>query len=137
VAFEVIAAGDPRIRIAEIRARDAANRRVEVGAPIASEPVPQRIIPAVTGIARPVPNPFRESTAFTVSLAQSGPVHLTVYSLDGRRVRTLLDEAREAGEYHVTWDGRDAQGSPASPGVYFVRLAAGPRTYSQTIVYLR
>jgi predicted secreted protein len=137
VAFEVIAAGDPRIRIAEIRARDASNRKVEVAAPAASEPVPQRIIPAVTGIARPAPNPFRQSTAFTVSLAQGGPVHLTVYSLDGRRVRTLLDEAREAGEYHVTWDGRDGQGSPASPGVYFVRLAAGSRTYSQTIVYLR
>ena len=107
-----------------------------VASPVTSAPPPQRFIPAVTGIARPAPNPFRQSTAFTVSLSQAGPVSLTIYSLDGRRVRTLMEETREAGEYHLTWDGRDAQGGAAAPGVYFVRLAAGSRRYSQTIVYL-
>jgi hypothetical protein len=138
VAFEVVAPGDPRIRIAEVRARDRANRKVEIGsgAP-GGEPPPTRVIPAVTGLARPAPNPFRDGTAFVVSLSRAGQAQLAIYSVDGRHVRTLLDEPREAGEHRVTWDGRDESGSIAPPGVYFVRLLADSRRYAQTVVRLR
>jgi hypothetical protein len=132
VAFEAIAAGDPRIRVAGIVARDASNRRIEVGAP-----VPPSAIPPVTALAPPAPNPFRQSAAFAVSLSQTGPVDLAIYAVDGRRVRTVLDGIQEAGEYRVHWDGRDQRGMAAAPGVYFVRLAAGARSYTRRIVYLR
>jgi hypothetical protein len=139
VTFEATAAGDPRIRIVEVRARDAVNHNVPVGIsnPTVGVPGPQRFIPAVTGLAPPAPNPIRQSTAFTVSLAQGGPVRLDLYSVDGRRVRTLLDETREAGEYRIAWDGRDGEGRAAAPGVYFVRLTAGARGYTRNLVYLR
>ncbi|HEY2955081.1 MAG TPA: putative Ig domain-containing protein, partial [Candidatus Eisenbacteria bacterium] len=132
--FEVIGAGDPGIRIAEIRARDAANRKVEVAA---GKVAPPRVLPTVTSLSLPAPNPFRQSTAFVVNLAQAARVDLAVYSLDGRRVRTLIDETREAGEYRQSWDGRDQHGATAAPGIYFVRLAAGPRVFTRTIVNLR
>ena len=133
VTFEAISAGDPRIRIATVRARDAGNRDVEVSylLPVA--------VPVVTrtALAPAVPNPFRDMTAIAFGLATRGPVEVAVYSVDGRRVRTLLRESREAGEYRLVWDGRNDQGSAVSPGVYFVRMAADHRVYRESMVYLR
>jgi flagellar hook assembly protein FlgD len=52
-------------------------------------------------------------------------------------VRTLLDDVREAGEYRLTWDGRDQNGISAAPGMYFVRLTAGARSHTHRIIYVR
>lgn len=58
------------------------------------------------------PNPFRGSTVISLP----GPVR--VYGADGRLVQTLLPWAGTC-----TWDGRDAHGLDAGPGVFYV---AGP-----------
>ena len=50
-------------------------------------------------------------------------VTLKVYDLQGRTVRTLVDQDAAAGTFHSSWDGRADDGSRAVKGVYFVRLA--------------
>ena len=47
---------------------------------------------------------------------------LTIYNLLGRVVRILVDEVQGAGEYVVTWDGRDSEGNAVTSGVYFYVL---------------
>jgi len=40
-------------------------------------------------------------------------------------VRRLVDGVRyEAGQQHVTWDGRSDQGHQLASGIYFYRIAA-------------
>jgi flagellar hook assembly protein FlgD len=60
-----------------------------------------------------------------------------VYSVDGRRVRTLVRESREPGEYQATWDGRDDGGNPISAGVYYARLETVDRQLIRAITYLK
>jgi flagellar hook assembly protein FlgD len=56
-------------------------------------------------------------------LPSTGEVHLTVFDVTGRPVRRLVDGARyEAGQQHVTWDGRSDQGASVASGVYFYRI---------------
>src|SRR5689334_23557522 len=50
---------------------------------------------------------------------------------------TLARGVREAGLYHVAWDGDDEAGHRAAPGVYWARLTIEGRTYERRLVFLR
>ncbi len=80
---------------------------------------------AVPALAQNVPNPFNPQTSISFNLPADGPVRLTVYDVSGKRVRTLVDEPREAGLHQVTWQGDDDGGRQVASGVYLYRLDAG------------
>ena len=71
------------------------------------------------------PNPFNPVTTIRFVLDAAGPARLTVLTLDGRRVATLVDAALGAGAHHTIWDGRDTHGRPVASGTYVYRLEAG------------
>jgi len=74
------------------------------------------------------PNPFNPVTtiAFDVPAVEDGAVvRLTVHSVDGSLVRTLVDEPLGAGRHSAVWDGRDDRGVRSASGVYFCRLEVG------------
>lgn len=77
-----------------------------------------------TQLAPPSPNPARDRATLRYTLGRSGVIDLAVFDLSGRRVRTLVHGAREAGSGSATWDGRDATGRKVSGGIYFAKLRA-------------
>ena len=83
------------------------------------------------------PNPFAASTSVRFSLERAGPARVDVLDLAGRRVATPWDGALAAGEQRVAWDGRDATGAPAAPGLYIVRLTAGARVRTAKLLRVR
>ena len=131
VTFKVLSAGDPKVRIAGVDGRDARNRKVEVSR------VERPRVPGVTQLGPALPNPFQHTATLTFSLAKRGRVELAVYSVDGRKVRTLVEGEREAGEYHEVWNGRDDEGHAASAGVYYAHLVTGHGRYTRTVTYLK
>jgi choice-of-anchor B domain-containing protein len=93
---------------------------------------------AAVRLAPPHPNPFRNAVSVEFAVASSGPARLTVHDVTGRRVASLLDAGRLArGRHVVTWDGRDASGRTAVPGVYFVRLETAGGSWERKIVRVR
>jgi hypothetical protein len=86
------------------------------------------------------PNPFNPQTSIRFDVpAEAGrvPVTLAIYSVRGERVRTLVDEDRAPGAYHVVWDGRDQNGVTVGSGVYFYSLRAGTFQSSRRMVLLK
>lgn len=83
------------------------------------------------------PNPFRESATIRYDLPGERTVRVAVHDVAGRRVAELLDGLAPAGAHAVTWDGRDARGTPAAAGVYFVRVAAGDERRIVKMVLVR
>ncbi|MEZ4387985.1 MAG: FlgD immunoglobulin-like domain containing protein [Candidatus Krumholzibacteriia bacterium] len=72
------------------------------------------------------PNPCNPQTAFRFTLPAAAAVHLRVYDLAGRRVRTLAAGIPlDAGLHALAWDGRDDAGRIVPSGVYLGRLEAG------------
>lgn len=71
-----------------------------------------------------VPNPFNPRTEIRFEMRQAGVARIEIFDAAGRRVRTLLDERREAGPQAATWDGRDDAGRGLASGSYTVRLDA-------------
>ncbi len=82
------------------------------------------------------PNPFTPATRIGFELAQVGRVELGIYSVDGRLIRTLMDEERLAGAHEVTWDGCDAEGKKMAGGVYFYKLTAPGIAESRRMILL-
>lgn len=70
------------------------------------------------------PNPFNPNSTIRYSLKDSGHTSLNVYDVQGRIVRTLVDDFRERGNHRVVWDGKDQWGKPVSSGIYVYRLRA-------------
>ena len=132
VLFRARRAGDPRIRVAAARGRDARNRPVAV---LVDESAPST--PAATRLDAVAPNPGRGSTTVWFSLAREGAVDLSIFGVDGRRVRRLIGESRAAGIHAVPWDGRDDAGGRAAPGVYYVRLEAPGAKVTSKLVLVR
>jgi hypothetical protein len=81
-----------------------------------------------------VPNPFNPTTVLVFELPQTGPVVLDIFDARGRRVRSLMRAALEAGTHRVAWDGRDARGVRLGSGLYFARLQAGEDTSVRKMV---
>ena len=86
-------------------------------------------------ISRAAPNPSRGGTEIVYSLAVPGRVRLTIFDVNGRMVRTLVDGSEGAGDHAARWNGRDDRGREVSPGVYSYRLeGAGARESGKVIV---
>ena len=82
----------------------------------APDPVPFALV-----VGPAFPNPFVGATSVRFSLTASARVTVTVFDLQGRPVRTLVDRSLEAGDHVAGWDGTDAWGRSTPPGVYFYR----------------
>ena len=91
---------------------------------------------SVLSLARLQPNPSHGARTVRFSLAAAGDVRLELLDVMGRRIRTLVDGVLPAGRHERTWDGLDARGSRAAAGLYFVRMRAGGRTFTERFVQL-
>ena len=89
------------------------------------------------------PNPF-STGELTVTFATMGGLGggkgrtmVTVYDVAGRLVRTIANDAFDAGMQRITWDGRDDNGAPVASGAYFIRAANATATHSKKVMIVR
>ncbi|MCD6374554.1 MAG: T9SS type A sorting domain-containing protein, partial [Caldisericaceae bacterium] len=64
------------------------------------------------------PNPFNPSTTIRFALPEDSYVRLTIYSITGQKVRTLINGQVSKGYHQIVWDGRNESGQPVSGGLY-------------------
>ncbi len=129
VTFRARTAGNPRVTLASVTGRDGANRPVAPGLAAAPAPV-------ATQLSAAQPNPFRGGTTIAWSLAKRGTAELSVYSVDGRHVRTLASGDHGAGVYRAQWNGLDDHGRALNAGVYFVRLRTAEGVQRRSVVLM-
>jgi hypothetical protein len=95
------------------------------------------VVVHVNSLSQNFPNPFNPRTSVSFSLAEKGRVNITVYDVDGRQVRVLVDEEREEGPHTITWDGKNDAGQSLASGVYFMRYRAGTDSFWKKAALLR
>ena len=83
------------------------------------------------------PNPFNPVTTIQFTLNEAGPLTLTVYTLLGQEVTTLVRGNLPAGVHRVEWDGSDPSGNAVASGVYLYRLQAGHDVQTRRMVLLK
>ena len=82
------------------------------------------------------PNPFSPDTRIRFDLPKAGPVGLSIYSVNGRLIRKLVNDTRPAGRHITSWDGRNDAGDKVGSGVYFYRLIAQGAEESRRMILL-
>lgn len=77
-------------------------------------------VPGTFYLSQNYPNPFNSSTWIVYSLPEAAHVTIAIYSVQGRRIQTLVSEYKDAGQHSVVWNlGENAA------GVYFYTIDAG------------
>ncbi len=94
-------------------------------------------VPLEFSLEQNFPNPFNPTTVISFTLPQAGRVRLDVLNLLGEPVAILLDEERETGTHHITWNGTNQDGNIVPSGVYFYKLRHGSSTLTRKMVFVR
>jgi hypothetical protein len=94
-------------------------------------------VPAGYVLGQNYPNPFNPMTIIAFSIPQSEKVTLTIYTLLGQKIATLVDGSLLAGTHVVSWNGRDGLGRQLPSGVYFYRLSTSRFSEARRMVLLK
>jgi C1A family cysteine protease len=84
-----------------------------------------------------VPNPFAGTTRISYSLPRAGNVRIDVLAVDGRLVRTLINEPMSPGIHEIDWDATNASGASVAGGIYFYRIVTPEAAATRKMVFLR
>ena len=93
--------------------------------------------PAAFALSQNYPNPFNPSTMISYSLPKSTQVSVVVYDLLGNKVKTLVNEAAEAGTYEVVWNATNDLGVQVPSGNYILKMVAGDFTQTRKMTLLK
>ena len=100
--------------------------------------VPAETLPVLaTKLDAAFPNPFNPSTTLAFTLAESGPMRLSIHDVTGRELVVLAEGRHDAGRHALTWDGRDAAGHTQASGVYFADFRAGDHRDRRKLLLLK
>jgi predicted outer membrane repeat protein len=83
------------------------------------------------------PNPFNPQTKLVYTIPETGNTRIEIYDVNGRAVRSLLNESKPVGRHYIMWDGRDSKGSAVASGIYFIRLESAGKVKTGKITLLK
>jgi len=96
--------------------------------------VPSSPLTSVAHLRPVMPNPFRTDALVRFDLDARAAVEVNVFDAQGRHVRTLAKDEFDVGTHHLVWDGNDASGRNAAPGVYVIRFRTNGASTSLKVV---
>jgi hypothetical protein len=78
------------------------------------------------------PNPFNPTTTIEYDLPKASQVKIEIYNLLGKKIKTILDENKDAGNHKFVFNSNNL-----ASGVYFFRIQAGKYSNSKKMILLR
>ncbi len=88
--------------------------------------------PEIFKLKQNYPNPFNSSTVIEYALQGQAHVKLSVYDVNGKLVKQLVNEKKTPGNYQITLSS-----DQLASGVYFYRLRAGGFNETRKLVLMR
>ena len=70
------------------------------------------------------PNPMNEDGYFTFVITEDSDITITVYTLTGRKIKTIKQLNLPAGYNQIYWNGKDADGDDIANNTYFYKIKA-------------
>jgi flagellar hook assembly protein FlgD len=81
------------------------------------------------------PNPFLSATNIKFNCNEVSDVSVQIFSMQGREIKSLLNDQKIKGTFQLTWDGTDNSGRKCPTGVYFIILEVNGNLYSKKIIH--
>ena len=88
--------------------------------------------PTQFGLTQNYPNPFNPTTKISFNLPEAARVKLVLYNSIGQKIKELVNENKEAGNYSVEFN---AGNLPS--GIYYYRIVTGNFTDVKKMILLK
>ncbi|MFC1898126.1 C25 family cysteine peptidase [Candidatus Cloacimonadota bacterium] len=72
----------------------------------------------------PYPNPISEDGHFTFVITENSDITITIYTITGRKIRTIKKPNCGAGYNQIYWNGKDGDGDKIANNTYFYKVKA-------------
>ena len=89
-------------------------------------------VPAQFALDQNYPNPFNPSSEIGYSIPEDAKVTISVYSITGQLIKTIVNEFQNAGFHSVTMDA-----ASMSSGTYIYQMTAGNYRQTRKLVVLK
>jgi hypothetical protein len=83
------------------------------------------------------PNPFNPTTKIRFTNDRTSNVKVTVYSLKGEKVATILNKQINNGTYDVSWNGMNTSGKLVPSGMYLYDVESDGRRLQGKMLFLK
>jgi len=94
-------------------------------------------LPLEYSLGKNYPNPFNPITKFSYSLPEDGRVTITVFDIQGRLVKVLIDRDQSVGYRSIAWDATNHLGRKVTTGIYFYRMQSGNFSQTRKMILLK
>ena len=99
--------------------------------------VDEGLLPIKFALHQNFPNPFNPTTKINYDLPESGHVNISIFNITGRKIRSLVSGAQEAGFRSITWDATNDIGQPVSAGMYIYTIESKDFRATRKMVLLK
>ena len=83
------------------------------------------------------PNPFSNYLNISFENNTQNRLRLNIYSIDGKKIATLMDEIKPSGKYDILLNGKDKNGKDVNSGLYLIRLQSGRNILTRSAEYIK
>ncbi len=95
------------------------------------------LIPVATTLNGNYPNPFNPETTIKFNLKENSKVTIEIYNIKGQKVKTLMNDVKNAGYHSVIWDGKDDKGKNVTSGIFLYRMKADKYSSTRKMILLK
>ncbi len=92
----------------------------------------ENIAPTEYSLSQNYPNPFNPNTIIKYSLLKQSHVTLSIFDILGRRVKLLVNEIQQAGNYRITLNAQRF-----ASGIYYYRIQSNDFVQTKKMVILK
>ena len=83
------------------------------------------------------PNPFNPITQIRYDLPKNNLVNISIYDIQGRKIRTLINTNQSVGFHSCYWDSKNDLGAIVAAGVYIYSIQTGEFKATKKMVLLK
>ena len=83
------------------------------------------------------PNPFNPNTKIEFKVPANEHVSINVYNLEGRLVKTLINQNMVSGQHVVEWNGTNQFGAKVASGMYIYQLKTNATVLNRTMTFIK
>ncbi len=83
------------------------------------------------------PNPFNGAMTLEATIARTARYSLDIYDINGRHIRSLLDQQLIAGTHRYRWDARNDRQETIGSGVYIAILRSSTTIQRLKVIYIK
>ena len=76
-------------------------------------------------------------TSISYDLAQNGMVSLSIFDLNGKIIKNLVNEFQNAGNHLLTWSSVNFAGEVVSAGLYLCVLQVGDTKQTKKMSFIK